>query len=196
MKNNEITTIDQTLIPLSDRASLLEIIDPPSLKEAVSILSQLNQINDRIVEERERVTKPLNEALKAERSRWKPTETRNQALIDDIRQKMTTYQTNLLRAKQEAELAITARIKEGKGNYSLDTAVKKIEALPEVNKETATEEGLVQFREKKQLLITNIDEIPREYMLPDEIALLRDLKAGNTIAGVTLETIQVPVNYR
>src|SRR3990167_1360820 len=192
--NTEVTVIEKNLSPLAEKATNLQMKDDTTMKTGVELLSQLNQINDRITQEKDKVLKPLLEATKQERARWKPAEAQNQTAIDTIRAEMTRYQTAITKQKQIDEQKIASKV--SSGYIKLDTAVTKIEALPEISKNIATDSGDVQFREKKQLLITNIDEIPREYMLPDEMALLRDLKAGKTIDGVTLETIQVPVNYR
>jgi len=190
----ELKTIEQNLNPLLDRAGNLQIFDNPTLKEAVTLLSQLNQINDKIALEREKVTKPLNEALKAERARWKPAELKNQQAIDHLRQEMTRYQTAIMKEKQEQEQSIVNKV--STGYIKLDTAVAKLEALPEIVKNVATDAGDVQFREKKQLKITDPSLIPDEYWQINEDELLTDLKSGKLIPGATLETIQVPVNYR
>lgn len=188
--------IIKELVPLEEQAKQIEITSPETLAYAVSILSILNKLNDRITEEKERVTKPLNEALKAERSRWKPAETRNQTLIDAIRLKMTSYQTALVNSTKVQQESITARIAPGKGNLSLNTAIKKLESLPEVSKEVPTEEGLVQFREKQALKVNDISSIDDMYFDLNETRLLADLKAGKIVPGAEIEIIQVPVNYR
>lgn len=191
---NDLTIIEKEISPIAVQAINLAIIDDPSLKLGVELLSKLNQYNDKITEEKERVTKPLNEALKVERSRWKPLETVYNDAIGAIRAKMTTYQTNLLKVQQQDTEKVIAKVESG--YIKPETAVKKLEALPQVEKEHATEAGLVQFREKKQLLITDQLVIPRQYLIPDEDKILKALKEGTVIAGCELETIQVPVNYR
>ena len=67
MTTKDLTIIQKSLSPLAAEAKTLKIKDLGSLKMATEILSKLNKLNDRIREEKERVTKPLNEALKAER---------------------------------------------------------------------------------------------------------------------------------
>ncbi len=196
MTTTDITTIKQSLSPIAEQATSLEIIDDSSLKEAVTLLSQLNQYNDNITQEKERVTKPLNEALKAERSRWKPLETLYTDAIASIRSKMTIYQTNLANTLKYKEESIANRIGTGKGSYTLETATKKLESLPTLSKEHATEQGLVQFREKKQLKITDVDLIPRPLLMPNEAVIMEFLKRGDDVPGCEIETIQVPVNYR
>jgi len=191
-----ITTIEQSIVPIAEQAQSLAITDDSSLKEAVSLLSQLNKYNDNITEEKEKVTKPLNEALKAERSRWKPLETIYQTAIDSIRSKMSIYQTELTAKRKADELAIAGRIGAGKGKLKPETAINKLSNLPTVEKEHATQEGLVQFRETPTLKINNIDVIPKEFFDLNETRLLKALKEGKEIPGAEVEIIQIPVNYR
>lgn len=192
----DLQIIKKQLFLLADTALHLEINSDTALKEAVSILSQLNQFNDKIVEEREKVTKPLNEALKAERARWKPTELQNTQAIEAIRSKMTIYQTNLINTRKAEEDAIVRRVGDGKWHIKLETAVNRIEALEVVEKEHATEEGLVQFRATPTLKVTDITKIAREYFDLNEGKLLKDLKAGKLVEGAEIEITQTPINYR
>ncbi len=189
-------SIAKEVSPIVSKAVELKIVDGETLKVGVELLSVLNQWNDKITAEKERVTKPLNEALKAERSRWKPVETQNSEAIEHIRDEMSKYQTEQVKIQKEKEVLIASRVKAGKGNLSIETAVKKIEALDVPDKEVATEAGLVQFRESVILKIIDISLIPREYFELDEGKLLKDLKSGKQVSGATTETLQVPVNYR
>jgi len=194
MTSQQLQTISKKLSPIAQQAITLKIKSDPDMKVAVELLSKLNQFNDKITEEREKVTKPLNEALKAERARWKPTELQNEEAISSIRSEMTRYQTALINQKKLGEQKIVDRV--NKGTLTITTAVKKIEAIIPVEKEHATDVGLVQFRETQILKVTNIDLIPREFFDLNESNLLKNLKMGRTIPGAEMETIQVPVNYR
>lgn len=192
----ELKIIEKQIIPIIETAKELIIKDHGSVQMAVEMLSKLNKINDKIIEEKEKITRPLNEALRAERARWKPTETINTEAINILRTKLSVYQTNLVQIQKEEELKIANRVKSGKGNLSLDTAVKKIEALPEISKEIPSTEGLVQFREVKVLKVTDIKLIPHEYFDLNETRLLVDLKLGQKVPGAEIEIKQVPANYR
>jgi hypothetical protein len=198
MKKNELSTVEiETQIqPLATRAEELIITDQESMKEATTILSKLNKLNDTVEAEQDRLLTPLKEAMKIEKSRWAPAITYYKAGIAALRAKMTAYQTELINTTKAEEQRIASRIAPGKGNLSITTAVKKIEALPTVEKEVATDEGLVQFREKKQLKVTDISLIPDEYWSIREDDILTDLKKGVAVPGAEIETIQVPVNYR
>lgn len=194
MKSQEIIAKD--LEPLAERATTIVITDQDSLKEATSILSQLNNFNDQIEAEQDKVLAPLKEAMKAEKERWKPAITYYKAGIEAIRLKMSEYQTNLVNTVKKKESVIAARIGAGKGKLTLETASKQLSNLPTIEKETATDEGLVQFREKQVLKIVDLSLIPDEYWRVEESELLADLKQGKVVPGCKIEIIQVAVNYR
>lgn len=174
----------------------IEIVDAVSMKNATETLSLLNQRLDSITEEKEKVTKPLNEALKAERARWKPYETQLEDAISMIRTGMSKYQTaEAKRIKDEAD-AIASRVKEGKGNLTLETASKKIAAIEKPADVVNTDVGQVKFRTDKKLKITDENKIPREYLVVDEKKLLDALKNGIVVSGAEIEEIQTPINFR
>ena len=177
------------------QAEALIVSDSESLKEATTMLSKANQIVDKVTEEKEKVTKPLNEALKAERGRWKPIEAMYEEAIGLIRSKMTKYQTDLITEQRIAEKKITDALASGKIK-KVETAIRKLEAVPEVNKEVATDAGLVQFVETKKFEVMDISLVPTEYLVPNEAMIRQAMKDGKELKGVRYYTEMVPRNYR
>lgn len=190
------TQIVKLLEPLADQANFLIIHTTTDLKEATSILSRLNKLNDDIELESNKVLIPLKEAEKAEKARWKLPKQYYTEAIASIRLKMAEYQTNLVNQQKAEEQAIVGRIAPGKGHISLETAIKKMEALSKIDKTTSTEEGSVTFVETKKLKVLDISVIPELYWHINEELLLEDLKAGVIIPGVEIEIIQSPRNIR
>jgi hypothetical protein len=189
-----ITTIEKELIPLVEDAATFQILSDTDLKEATIILSKLNRYNDQITEEREKVTKPLNEALKAERARWKPLELQNTTAIEAIRLAMSTYQTKRINDQKQAQEAIAAKVASGK--LKPETAVKKLDAIATVDKTLSTDEGSITFHAISTLKVTDLTAIPGIYFTLDEAKLLKDLKAGITVTGAEIVIIQSPHNAR
>jgi len=214
MTTNAITTISKSLSPIVDKALSITISDKTTLEEAVTLLSQLNKFNDKIDEEREKVTAPLNEALKAERARWKPAELANTEAINYLRKEMTAYQTLQVQIQKAKEHAIAEKLTAGK--ISLDKAVKQIEKVKTPEKNIATTAGDVQFRETQRyevmdlsLIFTRVktdrhgvavvtidNELLAKYILPNDKAITEAMKNGIEVPGVRYYTEQVPVNYR
>ncbi len=192
----DITVFEKEIDPIASEAEVLIIATQEDMAGAVTLLSNLNRSLDKITEEKEKVTKPLNEALKAERGRWKPFETKLESAISTIRSKMSSYQTESARLAKIEEEKIAARIAPGKGNLSMETATKKIDEIERADKSVATDAGLVKFRTDKKLKITDALIIPREYLVVDEKAVFEALKKGTTIPGAEIEEVQTPVNIR
>lgn len=177
-------------------AEVIEIASKEDMKRAAEMLSRFNQWNDRVVADRETLTKPLNGLLKNIRERYAPVEKTLKSVIDSLRMKIGAYQTEETRKVREEEAKIAARVREGKGGLKIETAVKKMEAIEKPDDRVDGEEGAVSFREDKKLKITNIMAIPDAYWDVNEKRVLDDIKAGKVVPGATIELIQVPINRR
>lgn len=186
--------IANKLSPMDKEITSLKISDQSSLNKAVEYLSQVNQFLDKLTEEKEKLTKPINEALKEIRARYKPAETIANELISHLRAEMSKYQTELMRIKRIEEDKIAAKLASGK--MTLNTAVKKMEAVVAPEKSTETDSGKVTFRTDKILRVVNLELIPREYFDLNESKLLKVLKSGIVISGAILEEVQTPINNR
>ncbi len=194
MSDKKIIAIKKRVDPIVSKAQAIEVVNEARVKTATEMLSQLNQVKDKVTTEKEKITKPLNEALKAERARWKPIETIYEEAIGIIRTKIGKYQTEIMRKQREEEAKIADKV--AKGTIKMDTALSKLEAIDEPNKAIKTESGLIKFREVEKLKIVDEAKIPRKYLVPNEKAILEDLKNGKKVAGCELETVSIPLNYR
>lgn len=188
-------TIKKEIDPIVTKATDLIITDK-TMPEAVTILSETNKLLTKITKEKETITKPLNEALKVERARWKPLEDNLNLIISTIRKKMSDYQTAMIKKQKEDEAKIANRVGEGRGKLKIETAINKIENLDKPEVLVSTEAGSVKFRTTYQLEITDESLIPRQYLTINERLLTNDLKNGHTIPGASLRERQVPINYR
>lgn len=178
------------------KAESLEISNADEMKEAVEVLSQINQGLDQIKEEKGKVLDPINAAAKAERARWKPLEEVFTGAVTRIRGLMSTYQTAEVERKKEEEAKIAARVKKGRGNLKAETAIAKMGEIDEVEEKVETESGGVSFREKKVLEIYSEQDIPKKYWIIDEDAVFTDLKKGIQVKGAKIKLEQIPVNKR
>lgn len=196
MSKNEVTVLEKTIAPIVAEATALVIKDEDDMFKATELLSKLNKVNDRITEEKEKVTVPLNEALSAERARWKPTELMYKKGIDYLRSQLSIYQTAKVRAAKKEETKIASRMGEGRGKLSVETAVRKIGEIDQPEKRVETTEGMVSFRTDKVLKVVDESLIPRKYLKVDEEAVLAALVGGQDVPGAVVEEIQVPINKR
>lgn len=188
---------EKEIVPfLKKVGTTITISDVATLAEATETLSQANQYLKALTIDKETMTKPLNDALKAIRAKYAPTEKALEEIIVSIRKAMTTYQTEQLKKQQEEEEKIAARVGDGKGKLQLETAVKKIAEIPQVEKKVATDSGSVTFKPVKKFEVTNCSQLPAEYILPNETAIRLAMGKGIELPGVRYFTEQVPINRR
>jgi len=197
--SNEVIVLEKQAAPVISEASRIVITDADTLAQATTILSKVNQFLDRVQEEREKVTKPLNEALKAERARWKPLEETYTAASQSLRDKMTVYATEADRIAKIEEDRIAKRVAVGKGNLSPTTAAKKIAAIEKVDKTTTTDAGSITFVDTPCFEVTDIVALANfggKYVTPNETLIRAEQKAGTALPGVRYWIEKRPRNNR
>ena len=193
-KTDLVVVIAKEVSPIVTHAQSLVIDSPANLKIAVAALSKLNSYLDRVVEDREKITVPMNAALKEVRAKYKPIESTLETAIELIRGKMSSFQTELMQAQKAKEAEIASKVEAG--TINLETAVAKLDAIEAPAQGVRTDAGLVNFKTVQRLKITIPESIPRIYLVVDEAALLSDLKLGKVIPGACIEEVQIAVNYR
>lgn len=196
MTNQTITRYERDIVPTVEVLRNFSISGESDMETAAEKLTELNRMADRIAEEKEKVTRPLNEALKAERSRWKPLEAKIEEGISIIRGEMGRYQTEENRRVKAEEAAIAARVGQGKGKLRIETAVSRIENIEKPIEKVAARNGQVTFRTVEELVIWDETLVPREFLAVDEARVKAALKAGMAVPGAGLEERSVPVNAR
>ena len=136
--------IIKEISPLLLKVKQLEITDNTSLTKATGYLSDLNSKLDSIIEDKEKITKPINASLKEIREKYRPIETKLKELIDLIRAKMSEYATALDAKRKAEEVKIEAKLESGKLNVM--QALNKLDANTTVRCNTVTDRGAGKFR--------------------------------------------------
>ncbi len=183
--NTDLATITQEITPLT-------ITDPASLSHTSELRSRAKAHLKALTEEKEKVTKPLMEALKAERSRFKPHEEALESLIGVLDTKMSTYQTNLISAQLQAESRLAERV--AKGTLRAETAVAKLDALPTAETKVSTQTGSTTFVATPVFEVTDLALVPLSLHLPDLVQIRKDMLAGIHHNGIIYRIEQRPRN--
>lgn len=187
MNTNEIQ-------PYEQKVAALSIATPEDMTEAVALLTELNTFKDRIAEEKDKVMRPLLDAISAERKRWKPMETKLDDAISTVRSAVSKYQTKLTAEARLKESKIAARLE--KGTLKIDTAVRKMDAIEQPDKKIEVEAGSVKFRTDRKFEVVDITKVPYDYLIPDVPAIRAAMKAGTELPGIRYWDEEVPINYR
>lgn len=194
---NELT-IKKEISPVIAQVENMSIACPADMFNATSILSQLNKFNDAMQEEKEKLTKPLNEAIKEVRARYKPTETLIIDAIASIKGKMGTYQQLALKVQQEAEMKIADRV--SRGTLKVDTAIRKLGEMDTVEDKVKTDDGAVSFRTIRKFEVMDVVILANfeggKYVEPNDTAIREAMKEGRELPGVRYYEEQSVVNKR
>lgn len=193
MKTKDLTIIKE-INPVIAQVSSIEIVSSEDMQNATSTLSQLNKYLDAMTVEKERLTKPINEALKEIRSRYKPTEQLLEEAISDLKSKMSSFQTLALAEQRKEEEKIAKRLADGK--LKVETAIKKISEIDAPEAKVATEEGSVGFRTVKKFEIMDLILLPIGFHLPNEPKIREAMKSGIELPGVRYYEEQSIINRR
>lgn len=153
-------------------AEKLTVQSEEQYTEATTMLLQVKAAEKRAEEEKNKVLKPLNEAVKAERARWKPIEVVFEKINAIIRPKMLHF-VNERERKAKADLEkLNKQIASGQIKKE-ETIARKEEAIYSSVPATTvhTGSGAATTRKVKKLVIVNRDLIPDEFWVVDEVKL-------------------------
>lgn len=194
--STELIKIEKEISPIQEKANSLQIIDTTTLNEASSYLIFAKKNLKALKEDMNTLLDPLKESAKAIKAKYEPAQEALGLLIDTLTKKTVTYQTKLVNERLEAELAISQRVKDGKGNLSVESATKRIENLEIVEKKVETDVGGMSFVPYPMCEVEDITQVPIKYYLVDMVAVRAEMKAGNKLPGIRYWTEQRPRNSR
>lgn len=163
---------------------------------ATELLSRANKHADTIKADKEKLTKPLNDVLKAIRAKYKPAETKLETAIKHLRKEIGAYQTRKDEEAEKERIKIAGRVGSGRGKLTMETAGKQIAALGTVSRKVSASSGSVSFKDDYEITVINIRKIPEQFLEVDTVAIAKVFKAGGEVAGVTGKKIKVPINRR
>lgn len=172
------------------------ITSPEEMERQVANLSLLNKELKRITTHKETKTKPLNAALKAVRADYKPFEDQLESAITVTRKNISKYQTEEKRRADEEKAKIDARIGEGRGHFTMETAQRKADEVATPDAVVETSAGKVSFRTVRKFELVDIKQVPHEYLEVNETAVRAALKDGTELPGFRYFDEEVPINTR
>lgn len=179
--SKELEPIKAKVSKATSAAEALSIKTADDLPGATTLLSNIKLLYKAVTQSKEKITKPLNEALRNARAFFSPVENDCEKAENIVKRKMIDFNTaELAKAAKKTEV-IEKKVEEGK--MSFEKAADKIEAItPEKTVTVAT--GSAQFRTVKEVVIENEMLVPREYLVLDMVKIRKVALAGVEIAGV------------
>ena len=187
----EDSNLKKEVVVLQNEATYFEITTNGDYRQVIDLVSRIKALGSKVAEQKESVTKPLNEALKNARNLFQPLEQRLADAEMLAKRKLLEYRkkVELEAAKEEAK--ITKKMASGK--MSLDTALEKIEAVEHVETTVKGETGQLTIRSTRKVRIVDEALIPRDWLVPDMTAIRKAVLGGHKIPGTEIYLEEVPV---
>lgn len=180
----EIAPIQKEVSKIVGIASALKIKDKNDLQEATNLLTKIKVIGKELLFAKEKITKPLNEALKSARGFFAPVENEWLRAEKIVKEKMLDYQKEeMVKAAKETS-KIEAKVEAGKMGF--DKAADKIEAITPAKTIASEGGGSAQFRPIKKVVVEDESKIPDEYWVLDMVKVRKVALAGVEIPGVKI----------
>lgn len=183
INTKEIQTVKTQASKALLKAESLTVKNQQEYSEAVEVLSKIKTVMKMVKENKEAITKPINESLKNIRALFSPIEENTEKAEDIIKSKMR----NFLDEEEERERKEKEKIahKLALGKISEEKAIEKIEDVKKMENKVETKTGGATVRIERKFRITDEFRIPREYLTPD-LAKIKDavLKQNQIIDGV------------
>lgn len=178
----ELAPLKAQVSKLENQANAVAISTPEDYTQAVDIVAKLKEAGSNIKAKKESITKPLNEALKNARDLFRPIEDQFSNAESVIKGKLLSYKKMMDERAAAEEAKIAQKVESGK--MKLETGEKKLDQIERVDTTTKGKVGEVQIRKIKKVRITDEAALPRQYLVPDNVAIRRDALSGIAIPGV------------
>ena len=190
MENKQIQIVKKKVNTALRIANAIQITEK-TLPEGIDFLKKIKEVGKYIQQQKEKITKPLLTALKNAREMFRPIEENYSEAERIVKGKILHYNIEQEEKRKEKEAKLAARVE--KGTMRPETAVKKIEEMPEVKNEGKT--GRVQMREVKEVIIEDETKLPRKYLIPNNVLIRKDALQGIKINGVKIIIKKVVASY-
>lgn len=186
LEKKEITVLKTKATKAVWAAGKLAITNDEELKDASTLLSNINLARKAVTQQKDKIVKPLNESLKQIRAFFAPVEEQIETARRMVEGKLIEYDKKVTAAARVEQDKIAARAE--KGTLRPETAAKKLEAVQEAPKSVETKQGTVSFKEVRDIEVTDENAIPDAYWKLDMVLVRKDALAGVEISGVKVVT--------
>lgn len=191
----EVIKVDEIQVDVEEQRAAAEgylqievnIKDQTDYASAVDTLKEIKSRIKALEDERKAITRPLDASKKRVMDLFKPVVTSYQTAEKKIKSALVTYDTEQEKKRQEearklAELQAKA---EAEG-IECDLTISEPERPQGIS-----------YREDWKFEITDVNSLPRKYMVPDEKTLseiARSTKGLVEIPGVKFYSVKIPVS--
>jgi len=184
----ELAPIKAQVSKAEQAATALQIKTADDLILATNLLGRIKSVGKLIKEKKESIIDPLTLALKNARTFFRPIEEQFEKAEKIVKEKMLAFQEMELQKAQKKTEIIEKKVEEGK--MSFEKAAEKIEEIiPQKN--IITNNGAIQFRTIKDVVIEDETKLPREFLVPNMDKIRKVALKGVEIPGIKVVEKQI-----
>ena len=169
------------------QVSELKIKTDEDLTNAATLLTNVKKLSKWLTGEKEKIVKPMREAMNAARGLFAPLEEQVDSAEKTIKSAMVTYQTKKEAEQKKKEDSIAKRAESGQ--LKEETAVRKLEELGDVKSNIKTEQGATAFKKTKAVRVIDKDKVPDEYWILDMVLIRSSALNAAKVQGKIGEVI-------
>lgn len=187
---SELAIVEEKIVGMRSMLAGVRVTNDDELNGVADKVKQIKTMAAFIKQEKEKLTKPAEEIMATARERYDPYIKECANAEAELKDKAKRYMLDREADRKEKEDKIAERVE----NKTLkpETAIKKLDNLPEAPKTVRTDTGSgLRMSKRKVAVIDNPSKIPDEFWVIDEVrvrreALDRDKKGLPQIPGVVI----------
>jgi hypothetical protein len=181
----EIAIVQERIKGMREAVEKTEIKNEKDLAAVSDVIKMVKTIEKEIKERKDKFVAPARAIIEEAKERYDSYIKECQNAEATLKGKVKDYMDDAEKRRREAELGIANRVE--KGTMKPETAVKKLEAMPEEKKMIKTENSGIKRSIRKVPMITHPELVPDEYWIIDEVRVRREALAGKEIPGVEIK---------
>ena len=170
-ETTSLAPLKAQVLKLENKANEITITTAEENATATELKAKLNETKKQIKDRKEEITKLSTPRFQAHAHCSAPIEDSSEKAESILARKLIAYKQKV---KRRPERPRTNSPHEEKGTMKLETAERKIDALPTVQKQSKPTTAECSLRKIKKVRITNPDLVPDQYWVLNEVLIRKD----------------------
>jgi hypothetical protein len=187
MITKEVATFAKKEVDTIEDMSRFKISGDVTLARSIKIRELIKAKQKEIKVTKDKMVDPIKQGLKEIMDFWKPFEERLAIVDSYMSSQQLDYRKKLVAESEKKQAEVEKKIE--KGEITFEQASKKIEKVE-------MKVDAIPTRIQKKAKVIDKAKLPLDYLIPDMVAIRRDLLKGEKIPGAELydEVISVRLN--
>ena len=192
-KTNDLVEVREKIDGMQKMLDKTQVTTDAELESVADKIKGIKTLAKFIKLKKDKFTAPAKEIIAEAKVTYDPFLKQCESAELNLKDKARKYMLEKEAERKKAEEKIAARVE--KGTMRTDTAMKKIEAMPEVANTVKTDIGSkLRMAKRKVARISDPNLVPKEYWIIDEVrirrdAIMRDKMGQPPIPGTVIEEV-------